>query len=110
MTSIIVDGVEFVKKISLSNFVIVRGRDSGVHAGYLKEENGQEVVLNSARRLWYWKGAASLSQMAMEGVKKPDECKFPVSVFEIKIKDAIEIIKCTDTAQKSIESVPIWSA
>lgn len=88
--------------------VIVRGDRSGVFYGTLVERNGSEVLLNQCRRIWYWDGAASISQLATDGVKKPENCKFTVSVDEIVILDAIEIIICTDTAIKSIEGVTEW--
>lgn len=47
--------------------VIVRGDRSGVFFGTLRERNGQEVVLADCRRLWYWDGAASISQLAVDG-------------------------------------------
>ena len=53
--------------------VIVRGDRSGVFFGTLAEREGMEVKLVNCRRLWYWEGAASISQIAMEGVKKPRE-------------------------------------
>lgn len=89
--------------------VIVRGGRSGVFFGTLAEKDGSEVKLTNCRRLWYWDGANSISQIAKDGVKKPDNCKFTVSVEEIIILDAIEIIKCTENAAKCIESVKIWS-
>lgn len=88
--------------------VIVRGDRSGVFFGTLKEKNGQEVVLGDCRRIWYWDGAASISQLAVDGTSKPTECKFTVAVAEIAILDAIEIIPCTDRAIASIESVLVW--
>lgn len=88
--------------------VIVRGDHSGVFFGTLKEKNGQEVVLTECRRLWYWDGAASISQLAMDGTTTPSKCKFTVVVNEIAILDAIEIIPCTDKAIASIASVSIW--
>jgi hypothetical protein len=89
-------------------YVIVRTYSAGVFAGYLKSKNGQEVVLEKARRLWFWSGAASLSQLANEGVKNPDKCKFPAPVFEIEVTQAVEILTVTKKAQSIIESVPIW--
>ena len=65
-------------------------------------------MLKNARRLWYWAGAASLSQLAMEGTKKPDECKFPCAVLSISLAQVIEIIPCTAKALDSINGVPIW--
>jgi len=88
--------------------VIVRGDRSGVFFGNLKERNGQEVTLTDCRRLWYWSGAASISQIAAEGVKDPEQCKFTISVEEITILDAIEIIPCTNGAIKNINSVKEW--
>ena len=87
---------------------IVRGRDSGVFFGEIAERNGQEVIIEEARRLWYWDGAASLSQLASEGVKKPSDCKFTVTVSSITILDAIEFIPCTAAAVASIDGVSVW--
>ena len=88
--------------------VIIRGDRSGVEFGELVEQNGSEVTLKNARRLWYWNGAASLSQLAMDGTKRPQDCKFNVTVNSITILDAVEIIPCTDKAIKSIEEVDEW--
>lgn len=88
--------------------VIVRGDRSGVFFGTLAGRNGREVELNNCRRLWYWEGAATISQIAAEGVKNPKECKFTISVDNIVILDGIEIIRCTPQAIKSIEEVKIW--
>lgn len=88
--------------------VIVRGDRSGVFFGTLAERNGSEVKLENCRRLWYWDGAASISQLATDGIKKPDNCKFTVTVSEIIILDAIEIIICSDNASINIEKVEEW--
>ena len=91
-----------------SKKVIVRGDRSGVFFGELVSRNGREVELKNCRRLWYWDGANSISQLALEGTLKPNNCKFTVSVDSIIILDAIEIIPCTEKAIKSIENVRIW--
>src|SRR5205807_3450752 len=49
------------------DYVIVRCEGAGVFAGYLKERKGEEATILRARRLWYWSGAASLSQLAVDG-------------------------------------------
>ena len=91
-------------------YVIVRTYSAGVFAGYLESRNGQEVILKNARRIWYWKGAASLSQLAVDGTSCPDECKFPCEVETIELMQAIEILHVTEKAKKSIEEVPVWKA
>ena len=88
--------------------VIIRGNRSGVEFGTLVAQEGQEVTLKNARRIWYWDGAASLSQLAKDGTSKPENCKFTVFVDSITILDAIEIIPCTVKAIKSIEGVKEW--
>ena len=64
METITINGEEYVKKqkVDYLKYVICRTYSAGVFAGYLESRNGQEVVLRNARRIWYWKGAASLSQ------------------------------------------------
>lgn len=89
-------------------YYIVRCDRAGVFAGNIKERNGREVTITNVRRLWYWDGAASLSQMAVDGVKKPRNCKFTVTVPEIVVLDAVEILACSDRAEKSIREVPEW--
>jgi hypothetical protein len=88
-------------------YVIVRTYSAGVFAGNLVSKKGKEVKLSNARRIWYWKGAASLSQLAMEGVKCPDECKFAMPV-DVELTEAIEILTTTKAAKENIESVKIW--
>ena len=89
-------------------YVIVRTYSAGVFAGYLESRKGKEVKLSNARRLWYWDGAASLSQLSVDGVSKPENCKFPVEVPSVELMEAIEILPVSDKAKKSIASVKIW--
>lgn len=60
-----------------NKYVIIRTRSAGVFAGVLKSYKAGEAILNNARRIWYWSGAASLSQLAVDGTSKPHECRFP---------------------------------
>lgn len=92
----------------LNKKVIIRADRAGVFFGTLKEKNGTEVTLENVRRLWYWDGASSLSQLAVDGTKAPHNCKFTVTVEEMTIFGVIEIIPCTEKAIKSIEGVREW--
>lgn len=114
---ITVNGKDYVLKTSRLNkresvtknkYVIARTYSAGVFAGHLKSMKGKEIVLNDARRVWYWDGAASLSQLAMEGTNKPDKCKFPCEVDEVILTEVIEVIPCTKEAMESIKAVPEW--
>jgi hypothetical protein len=114
-----INGVTYVPKGSETKpaesfngmqYAIIRTRSAGVFAGYIKERDGMEATVIKARRLWYWSGAASLSQLAVDGTGKPKECKFPVAVDEILLTEVIEILSVTEKAKKSIESVAVWEA
>ena len=104
----IIDGIEYKPVLKCDNYFIVRTKSAGVFAGEIVERIGPEVKMKNARRLWYWSGAASLSQLAMEGVKNPEQCKFPCEVKEIVLTEAIEIIKCSEVVKKNIKEVPVW--
>lgn len=88
--------------------VIVRTYSAGVFAGVLKSRKGREVVLTNARRLYYWSGAASLSQLSVDGTSNPANCKFPVAVPEVTLLEAIEILPLSDKAKASIDGVAVW--
>jgi hypothetical protein len=108
-----IDDVEYVRRDSMlpevrKDYFIVRTQSAGVFVGNIKSRDGQEVVMTNARRLWYWDGAASISQLSLEGVKKPQNCKFPDAVPEVTLLQAIEILPCTDKAVKSIAEVKSW--
>lgn len=87
---------------------IIRGDRSGVFFGEIAERDGQEVKILNCRRLWHWEGAASLSQLAKEGTKRPSGCRFTVTVDDLTITDCIELIPCTEAAVSSIEGVSEW--
>ena len=88
---------------------IVRTYSAGVFLGTIAERNGKEAVLTNARRIWYWDGAASLSQLALDGTSKPKNCKFPAAVPQVLLTEVIEIIPASEKAINSIAAVPVWA-
>lgn len=87
---------------------IVRTVHAGVFFGQIESRNGDEIVMTNVRRIWYWAGAASLSQLAVDGPAKVSECKFTVTVPSMTILGVIEIIPCSDKADEKIKKVPEW--
>ena len=119
-SSLVIDGKEYVLKSSIKTtekakpkknmpYKIIRTYSAGVFAGYLAKRVGKEATIKEARRLWYWKGAASLSQLAIDGVKFPLECKFSKPV-DTEVTEIIEILDVTEKAKQSIASVKEWEA
>ena len=93
-----------------NKFVIVRADRAGVFFGKLKNYDAVTCTaeLTECRRLWYWDGAASISQLAAEGTVAPQNCKFTVAVSMIVITGVLEIIECSSEAVNSINSVRLW--
>jgi len=106
-----IDGITYIPKEETElceNYFIIRTYSAGVFAGEVVTKDDKTITLKNARRIWKWVGAASLSQLAVDGVSKPNECLFPCEVDNIILNNWIEIINCTKKAQKSIKGVPIW--
>ena len=95
-------GAEKKEKRLIGDYVIVRCRDAGVHAGVLVDYEGREVVLKESRRLWYWKckSGHTLSGVAIHGLDA--ESKIAGVVSEIILPEACEIIPCDKVAERSI--------
>lgn len=84
--------------------VLVRTYSAGVHYGELVDHEGKEVVLKNTRRLWYWRGAFTLSEIALTGLNQ-DASKLSVALPKIYLSEVIEIIPVSDAAAKCIEGV-----
>ena len=108
--TMMIDNVKYVREDAVKEmavntngleYVVIRTYSAGVHAGYLKRRDGKEVELLNARRLYYWSGAATLSQLSQEGVKNVSKCKFTQEVPSIILTEAIEVLPCTEEARLS---------
>ena len=88
---------------------VFRGDRSGIFFGTLLEKDGQEVLIGNCRRIWYWEGACSLTDIANIGTTCPNNCKFTIATESMMITDCIEILPCTEQAIKVIESVKPWT-
>ena len=93
---------------NIGKYVVVRCDRAGVFAGTLESNEGQQVVLRNARKLWRWYGATETLQIAAEGVNRPKDCRFTLTVDSITLTDAIEIIPTTAEAEANIKAVPVW--
>ena len=86
--------------------VIIRTINAGVHFGTLASLDGQTAILNQARRIWYWKGAFTLSEIAMMGVKS--HSKISTIVPEILLNETIEVIPCTAESAECLSNFPVY--
>lgn len=113
-----INGEEWVRKSAIPQqnpatnadglrYVICRGYYCGVHAGYLKEHNGNHCTLVQSRRLWSWKAkeGISLSAVALHGIAS--DISLPDELPEIFLGDVYEVIPCTEDAAMSIQKAPV---
>lgn len=100
--------IQTANQVLIGEYIIVRCRDAGVHAGFLKSYNGREAVLAESRRLWYWKpanGQKYLSGCATSGLHADSKVGAPISLTVLT--ETCEIIACTDIAKLSIAGAKI---
>lgn len=92
------------------DYVIVRCRNAGVHAGYLRYRKDGILRLINSRRLFRWWSKFTLSGLATCGVleSKKGHVKFACVLAQIDLTDSdvCEVIYCTKQARESIEGFP----
>lgn len=84
----------------VNRYVVVRTYSAGVHCGEITAQNGKEVTLQHARRIWSWEGAFTLSAVATAGVGKGS--RLSVEVPRIDLTEAIEVIDTTPEGEKCL--------
>lgn len=97
------------KKNSRKPYVVVRTYSAGVHVGTLETQSadGKRVGLSDARRIWSWKGANTLHEIALHGVGAGSRVSEPVA--QIELTEAIEVILCEPDGEKALRSAS-WLA
>ena len=92
-----------------SKICLIRSYASGVHFGEVIETrdtpHGLSVTLKDSRRVHYWEGAASLSQMAIDGIKQG---RIAMILPEIQVEGVCEIIPMSEAAIKNMNGQPVW--
>lgn len=98
------------KEEKMRKVVMVRSVNAGVFYGKIYSRDGDTVVLKNARRVWYWDGAATLSELATRGTSKPENCRFPAPTKgKHTVLGICEIIPVTPKALETLEKVSIWT-
>lgn len=93
---------------TIGTLVIVRTYSAGVHFGRLVSREGDEVVLDGARRIWRWYGANTCSELALRGLD-PARSSVAEPVAGHRLKGWIEILPCSPGAASTIEAAK-WAS
>ena len=109
----VTDPATFNAPIGASAFgqsVIVRSRDSGVWIGTLARVIGADVTLDRARRVWSWRGAAELTQLARDGVNHSHaDTRIGVTTPVVHVFGICEIIPASGVCVESVGKVSEWT-
>ncbi|MBP6112929.1 MAG: hypothetical protein KA482_11205 [Sphingobium sp.] len=107
METITVNGVEYVRKVSQSSRSIVRCRNAGVHVGTVVSRDANILVLENANRIWRWRGANTLSEVAMRGVNLGEYTRISCAVprVELTSTDVCEVIPVAE----GVELHEVWN-
>ena len=79
---------------------VVRTYSAGVHIGEIVSINGTKCELKNAQRLFSWKGAFTLSEVANIGVSTESRLAMPTAIY---LSQAIEYIPATAQAIESFK-------
>lgn len=88
-----------------ARYVIVRTYSAGVHVGWLAHERGERVQLHNASRIWRWRGANTLHELALRGPDRESHTRISERVPRITLTEAIEII---DVVAPIDSYAPVW--
>ena len=113
-----IDGVNYIKEgtnklaenLDGMRYCVLRTYSAGVHIGYVKEfgtKQPQYAKLINSRRLHQWQKAASLSQVAMDGVDA-ENSRIAMVLPEIELTDVIEVIPCSEKAAEFFKGAKEW--
>ena len=87
------------KELKQPGTVIVRTYSAGVHIGEYNIEDWKNandpIILKNARRIWRWRGANTLNEVATVGVNRDEYTRISNPIQFIKIVP-IEIIPVLD--------------
>ena len=89
-------------------YSIIRSDRFGVYFAEVKSQTEKTIVLQNARNIHYWDGAASVLQLATDPTKLKPNTRITVSVDTLSITDTVMVIPCTEIAEKFLKEFPVW--
>jgi len=89
-----INGTKYRKVVQTGTRSIVRCRNAGVHVGTVESRGDGVLVLVNANRIWRWRGANTLSEVAVSGVNRDEYTRIAVKVPRIELteSDVCEVI------------------
>lgn len=92
----------------INETVIARVNYAGVFMGILAHIDTDIVRLKDVRRIYEWRGALSVTDMAAKGLTG-GKITSPCSEVEFNRSNLIELNKCSEEAAQKITQITPWS-
>ena len=91
---------------------ILRSDGAGVFLATVDglDDAGKTAKISKVRKTWYWDGACAVEELSKNGVQKPDNCNFTVTVKSMIITGVVQILIATPEAIASIRAVKDWKS
>ena len=90
--------------------IIARIERAGVFHGVLDYKDAEITRMTHVRRIYYWQGALSVTDMAVNGISAASKVTVPASVVEFDTPQVVELIECSNEASQVIENITPWKA
>lgn len=88
--------------------VIVRTYSAGVNVGKLVKREGTEVTLADSHKIWRWRGANTLHELALRGASMTEYTRISEAApGEVLLTGVIEVLECSADAAANL-SKPRW--
>lgn len=97
------------KSALLGKEIIARIDRAGVFHGVLDYKDANVTRMKDVRRIYYWQGALSVTDMAVNGIKA-GKVTVPASCVEFETNNVVELIECSLEASEKIKKITRWKA
>ena len=97
------------KSALINKTVIARIDRAGVFMGTLSHIDNDIIRLTDVRRIYYWRGALSVTDMAANGIASGKVTK-PCEIVEFNRSALVELNQCSEAAINRIKAIDAWEA
>lgn len=97
-----------LQRPNTTKIFIVRSKYAGVNVGEIVKRYGTEVTLSGSHKVWRWRGANTLHELAAKGSSMTDYTRISERApGEVTLTEVIEVIECSAEGGENLRK-PRW--
>ena len=94
----------------IGKICVVRSNMAGVFFGKVDKINDdRSLLMSEVRKIYYWKGANTVEDIAEKGIQNCKESKITLTINTLLLSDFVQIIPASEIAIANIKTHPIWT-